>query len=79
MTQESEEENPDRVIEHQLDVAYKLQRKAWERVFNAVLAAKEAGWSNQDIGYVLGMSEGGVRMMLKRRSGRMYQRQGAMR
>jgi hypothetical protein len=69
-TQEYVELN--RRIEKQLDDAYKAQRRAFDRVYQAVHDAKEAGWSNQDIGHVLGMSEGGIRMMIKRQSKRRY-------
>lgn len=76
MTQASDEAELNRAIEHKLDVAYRLQRKSWDRVYTAVMDAKEAGWSNQDIGYVIGMTEGGVRMMVKRNNGRMYLERG---
>lgn len=62
-----------RAIEKKLDTAFKAQQKAFKQVYEAVLDAREAGWSNQDIGYVIGMTEGGVRMMLKRGSKRQYQ------
>lgn len=58
------------LVESQLDQAYKRHNRAFEALFKAVQEAKTAGWSNQDIGYVIGLSEGGVRMMLKRESKR---------
>jgi hypothetical protein len=62
-----------RIIEKQLDEAWRAQQRAFARVHAAVEDAKAAGWSNASIGYVLGMTEGGVRAMVKRQTKRMYQ------
>jgi hypothetical protein len=62
-------------LEKALDQAYRRQINSFRAMYKAVAEAKEAGWSNREIGMVIGMTEGGVRLMLKRRSKRQYYRE----